>query len=1055
METKLFLPNLLLKRLDQGVFIFNSILCAIKIRISSRKLLSLCTLLIIFAAMGSSLVEAYTIPANNRVNENFNANWKYTQSNPSGADAKSFNDASWTTVGVPHSTKYVTANDPNALLGVSWYRKHFTVKTSLQGRKIFIEFEAAMQVADVWVNGTLKIHHEGGYTPFTIDITNDVAYGTTDNVVAIKIDNNPNPNWAPGKLDIDFQYHGGLYRDVKIYATDKLHVTDAVYANKVAGGGVFVTYPVVSTGSATINIKTNILNENTSSKNCTVLSQITDANDNIVQTASTAFTISSSGDHTYEQNITIASPNLWHPNTPYLYKLRTIVSDGGTVVDYYETPIGIRRIQWTHNNGLLINGSRFYAMGTNIHQDIFGLGNAMSNTTIYYDVKRMKDAGFDFVRGCHYPHDPAFYEACDKLGVLVMNCLTGWQNFNDTDPFKNNTYKECRDMIRRDRNHPSIIAWETSLNESGYTTAWAQTIHNYAHADFPGDQMYTSGWLKSVFDIYSESSQGGVRDYGTNTETRPTIICEYGHWDYGGNNSTSNEDRESSDNNLLTQCNNHQDGFNKNLAVSWFSADGVWVFADYSGFGSNATTLYAGVMDYYRLPKFSYYFYRSQRAQFVQQSSGISSGPMVFIANTWQANSPTSVRVFSNCDQVSLYLNGTLIETRTPDTNYPHIWHPPFTFNLNRFTAGTLRADGIVGGKIVTSYTRITPGNASKIVLTPEGSDQLTADGGDSRLVYISVVDGNGTIIPTANNQINLSVSGAGKLIGPTVITLKGGQLAAWIQAGTSAGNITLTASGSGLTSASVTLSSKDNPLLIENGSGIVAGTYSIVNRNSAKALCPLANSTADGVNIVQVPVNSNSTFQQWVLTDIGGGYWTIKNVASGKLMDIKGASLQDTALNIQWPSNNGLNQNWQILAVDNGYYKIVNQNSGKNLDIMGASLADNALDIQWPNNNGYNQHWSFSRLKSASVTEALSEGNVNANAIIIYPNPLSGGKQLIIEGLSGTSNIRVIDIKGRIVKEIVVNEQREQLEMNLKSGIYILKIVNAEQSSTMKLVIQ
>ena len=201
-------------------------------------------------------------PATNRVDLNFNVDWKYFMGDVSGADAKAYNDSGWTYVDLPHSTKFVTPEDPNAYLGISWYRKHFSVDGKYQGRKVYIEFEAAMQSADVWVNGMKKIRHEGGYTPFTIDVTDDVTYGGADNVIAVKLDSNANPDWAPGWNGVDFQYDGGLYRDVNMYVTDRLHITDAVYANKVAGGGVFVTYPAVSKDSATVHIQTNVINEN-------------------------------------------------------------------------------------------------------------------------------------------------------------------------------------------------------------------------------------------------------------------------------------------------------------------------------------------------------------------------------------------------------------------------------------------------------------------------------------------------------------------------------------------------------------------------------------------------------------------------------------------------------------------------------------------------------------------------------------------------------------------------------------------------------------------------
>jgi fibronectin type 3 domain-containing protein len=757
---------------------------------------------------GIGLVHAATFvpPANNRVDINFNADWLYVQGDVSGAQAQAFNDSSWTSVGLPHTTKFVSPEDPTAYIGVSWYRKHFTVSSSYQGRKVFIEFGAAMQTADVYINGTLAVHHDGGYTPFMADATSLVNYGGADNVIAARIDSAPNGNIPPGNSNPDFQYHGGLYRDVTIHVTDPLHVTDAVYANKAAGGGVFVTYPTVTSGSATVDVKTDVLNENGTAQSATVISTLADAGNNVVVAATNTVSIPAGTNHVFDETLVVASPNLWHPYNPCLYTLHTVVQKGATAVDYLKTRVGIRTIQWSHDNGFLINGVQFKARGANFHQDIYGEGNAMPDRTVYYDVKRLKEAGFDFVRCSHYPHNTAFYDACDQLGVLVMDSVPGWQYFSSSATFTNNTYKDCRDMIRRDRNHPSIVVWETSLNEAGFTTAWASDMQAIAHAEYPGDQMYTTGWTTTIFDVFCSSSQAGVR---SSTDTRPIIVDEYGDWDYGGNSSTSRVAREGADTNLLVQCGNWQESLDADLGLSWFSADAVWDFTDYTGYLSMTTK--CGAMDHYRLPKFSYYFYQSQRDPTVSIPN-VQSGPMVYIANTHQTNSPTAIRVFSNCQQVSLYTNGVLFATQSPDTTYPNLPHPPFTFNLTRYVNGPIRTDGITNGTVACSFSRLVPASPSQIVLNAEGMDSLSADGGDARLVFVSVVDANGQVVPSSTDTVNLSVSGHGKIIGPTAIQMKGGQLATWIQAGRAVGTVTLTASGTTLSPASLTLTNQAVP---------------------------------------------------------------------------------------------------------------------------------------------------------------------------------------------------------------------------------------------------
>lgn len=225
-----------------------------------------------------------------RVLINFNLDWKYQPGESEGAEDADCDDSSWTYVDLPHTTKFVTPEDVLADLGVSWYRKYFTVEERYEGSKLFLEFEAAMQLADVWLNGEKLIRHEGGYTPFTIDITDEVIFDS-ENEIAVRIDNNANPDWAPGKNDIDFQFHGGIYRDVRLIVTDKLHITDAVNAGVIAGGGVFVTFPAVDSDSATADVKTHVLNEQDSAREATLVSENLDREGQIVASASSTVTI--------------------------------------------------------------------------------------------------------------------------------------------------------------------------------------------------------------------------------------------------------------------------------------------------------------------------------------------------------------------------------------------------------------------------------------------------------------------------------------------------------------------------------------------------------------------------------------------------------------------------------------------------------------------------------------------------------------------------------------------------------------------------------------------
>ncbi|UCC22848.1 MAG: beta galactosidase jelly roll domain-containing protein, partial [Planctomycetota bacterium] len=298
----------------------------------------------------------------NRHQINFNTDWRFYRGSVPGDAARlpAFDDSSWQQVLLPHNPPRNPPdpdplrpcwNDPGGYHyeGVSWYRKHFTLSTAYQAGKVFIEFEAINTVADVWINGTHLKTHYGGYLPFTVDITDHAYFGATENVIAVKADNTDNPDVPIGNAGW-FNW-GGIYRDVRLHITDRLHVTDAVDANIVAGGGVFVTYPSVSESRALLRVKTHIVNEYATAKTCTVASYVVDANDMVVAKISDTNTIPAGSDYTFIQSANVYQPNLWHPDSPYLYTLYTEVCNDNNGLDSYRTRIGIRSIDFTREEG--------------------------------------------------------------------------------------------------------------------------------------------------------------------------------------------------------------------------------------------------------------------------------------------------------------------------------------------------------------------------------------------------------------------------------------------------------------------------------------------------------------------------------------------------------------------------------------------------------------------------------------------------------------------------------------------------------------------------------
>jgi beta-galactosidase len=725
-----------------------------------------------------------------RIKLNFNGNWLFFRGEIKDDAVKdpSFKDKNWQMVHLPHSPKITPLRYPwkPETEGINWYRKHFQLPEIYKGRKIFIEFEGADQVAEVWINGTYLLKHIGAYLPFTMDITDYIQFEEQSNVLAVKIN-----NFADEEIPVygNWISHGGLYRDVSLHVTDRLHITDAVYANIVAGGGVFVTYPLITDSIAHIQVKTHVLNEHMSATNCQIKTHLVDAYNRVVATVENRQIIDTGKDYTFDQLIRLSDFHLWHPNHPYLYKIHTEIFNNDTLVDDYQTRIGIRRIQFNHE-GLTINGERFTFMGTNRVQDYPYVAWAFPNSAQRRDAIYLKEAGFQYVRSSHNPQDPSYLDACDKLGILVMDCIPGFQ-FIGGAQFREYSFQNMKEIIRRDRNHPSVILWELSLNETEYDSIFAQTAMRIGHEEYPGDQFFVAGWkFPSIYDVFIQASQHGARDYSDKT---PLVISEYGHWDFGGGNSTSDVNLKDGELAMLVQARNHQESLNLNRGLSFLCGDGLWVGIDFQCYPS-------GVMDYFRIPKFSYFFYQSQRDPNLI-FKGIDSGPMVFIANYWTEKSPRTITVYSNCELVSLFLNDQFITSQPPDTGIftENLLHPPFIFKNIPWKAGKLKAIGYIDGKEAASHSRITPGKASFIDLRFNLRDEAMANGEDLFFVYASIVDKNGTIVRDLVKEISFQVTGSGILVSPEKVETEAGTAVVLIRTTDKPGQIVIKAETEGL----------------------------------------------------------------------------------------------------------------------------------------------------------------------------------------------------------------------------------------------------------------
>ncbi len=732
-----------------------------------------------------------------------------------------FDDSQWESVHLPHSPTIEPKEFRSHWQGICWYRKQFYAEPAWQGKQVVIRFEAVMQQAQVWVNGQRVANHDGGYLPFSCDVSELLHYdGVKENLIVVRADNRNHPNIPPGQPlnQLDFTYQGGIYRDVTIEINDKLHISDAVAANQVAGGGIFVSYPKIDEEEAQVAVKTHVVNEHAKPQSFELHTTISDASGKIIAEQRSQKTLAASSNEHIEQQFTVQKPQLWSPESPTLYTVNSTVIRDGKTCDHELTRIGLRTIEW-RNDGFFLNGKRVVLNGANRHQDYIYVGNAASNSMQRLDAIKLKEAGFNNVRAGHYPLAQSFMDACDELGLTVIACIPGWHCFRDNETFINNSYQDIRDLIRLERNHPSVILYEPILNESRYSEDYARESFRISKEEDPNcftacDYKYPA---HEIYDVNYKVPDGSkpffTREWGDNQRGISRAADRWGDW--------ANRNDENS---MVWQSLARQQDLNGDGYWDWYGVNAnptsagyaLWIGIDHNrGFRGNIAR--CGIFGLDRYPKFCHYFLQAQRDPKVLHK-GIDSGPMVFIASYWRENSQRDISVYSNAQEVKLYLNEKLIDTRTADSSYTltthdktkgaireekaldHVPHPIFTFAGVQWQAGTLRAEAYIDGKLVAEHEVRTPLAASQIAITMDHpNDTLTADGSDMAMLFISAVDENGTLVPDFSENIDVEISGNGRLIGPNPVKAEGGVAAIWLASTTKAGEIRVTASAKGL----------------------------------------------------------------------------------------------------------------------------------------------------------------------------------------------------------------------------------------------------------------
>ncbi|MFC2075971.1 glycoside hydrolase family 2 TIM barrel-domain containing protein [candidate division KSB1 bacterium] len=672
-----------------------------------------------------------------------------------GATEIDYDDRSWSVVTVPHTWNAhdVFDAEPGYFRGIGWYRKSFTLPPGSGGYRVTIAFEAVNQRAAIWINGSKVGDHTGGYTGFQFDITDLVRPAPESNLIVVKADNIYDPDVAP-TVKSDINFYGGIYRDVYLVLYRSVHIDD-----------LFIHTPEITVRTAKVSFDTRLINFGDQPASLQLVHRIMSADGDQVGTEVEQVKVPPTDTLDVTIQHKLADPSFWSPSNPYLYQVRSEVRSGGTVLDDRIDPLGLRWYRFDPNDGFFLNGRPLKLQGTCWHQVYPGLGNALPNSRHLKDMKIIKEMGANFWRTSHYPHDPVTLAACDSLGIMVVEELPIMKEVGDVPAYTANILQRQREMVLRDRNHPSIILWglagEVSApNPVAFKVAQA-VADGYRGLDptRPVAMHRPRGAnLEALMDVVGSGADARTDSLHKKFPERRFMELEYsasltGRGIYGGGRYSEEE-----------ACRLHEEYLAKINSRDYLAGGCIWHQFDYNGNTYDRITPRVtafGLGDIWRIPKDVFYFYKSQW----------SDSLTVHIAGHWTRpggeGQEQTIKVHSNGDEVALNLNGRDLGPGQV-ADIPGLKHPPLTWKVP-YQPGTLTATATRDGATATD-TRRTAGSPVRIELT---ADMRAVDPGDpEQLVEItaSIVDSAGVVVPNAVNPISFAVFGPARVLPQTWI---------------------------------------------------------------------------------------------------------------------------------------------------------------------------------------------------------------------------------------------------------------------------------------------
>ena len=666
--------------------------------------------------------------AQQRVVYTINDGWKFTKGSPFEAQLAGCDDSSWETVNIPHTWNNKDADDetPGFYRGPAWYRKQLFVDKSQEGRQAVIYFEGANQEVRFYLNGQFVGEHKGGYTRFCFDITSHLRYGQ-ENLFAIYVNNVYNPNIPP--LSADFTFFGGIYRDVYLQFMNPVHIA----TNDYASSGVYIRTPEVNNSAASVEITTLLTNNTLQPAEIRVENVICDADGKEVKKTHAEIKLASGETKTdISKKIKIDSPRLWDIDDPYRYMVYTRILDNkkGTLLDEVVNPLGLRWFKFDSEKGFFLNGKWRKLIGTARHQDYFQKGNALRDELHVQDILLLKEMGGNFLRVSHYPQDPVIMEMCDKLGIVTSVEIPVVNAVTETEEFLQNSVEMAKEMVRQDFNRPSVMIWgymneiflrrpytegkqledyyrftekvaralEATIREEDPSRYTMMAYHNMpqyyedAHlTEIPmiqGWNLY-QGWYEPDINEFQRLLDRAHKVY----KGKVLMVTEYGPGVDPGLHSYQPERFDFSQEYGLVY---HKHYLREMMKRPFIAGSSLWNLNDFyseSRVDAVPHVNNKGVVGLNREKKDVYWFYKTALSRrpilVIGNREWKSRGGVV---NTAQKECIQSVPVFSNAEEVELFVNNKSLGKKKIENNYA-LFDVPFVGGENLLEAVAVTGD--------------------------------------------------------------------------------------------------------------------------------------------------------------------------------------------------------------------------------------------------------------------------------------------------------------------------------------------------------------------------